>query len=254
MRKSLKPSPPFPLGSIIFSHARQCVFHWPCLEPHQKFLTNRVRSSHTEYGNLNTPIMYVGIACKTDLINVSFPACERVSPHAMILLVNLACNIWNFPLCMRPSGVGKPRYFPSNSVFCTCNSCLTTSWTAAGQVSPNWMEHFSGLMSWPVAFAYLLITFLTYVAWAAPALKKSRVSSANNKCDIPGARLQIFIGWKAYASTPFLNSADSSSATKRNRKGDRGSIWMVAIANYKNYVHCWYRGRISETCLTKQMP
>ena len=49
------------------------------------------------------------------------------------------------------------------------------------------------------------------------------VSSANNKCDIPGALLHILTGVITPLATLLLNNADKPSATNKNKTGYNGS-------------------------------
>jgi hypothetical protein len=77
MSRSLKPRPPVDFDLPNFSQLIQCIFDFFDICPHQKDCIILFRSLHKVTGSKNTRIQYVGIACTTALIKISFPAWER---------------------------------------------------------------------------------------------------------------------------------------------------------------------------------
>lgn len=94
---SLNPMPPMDFGNIILSHATHAIFLLPASTPHQYCLMSRVNSSQTDMGNLNTLIMYVGIAYATAFIKISLLAIDMYfSLQSTSLFASFAskgCNI-----------------------------------------------------------------------------------------------------------------------------------------------------------------
>jgi hypothetical protein len=77
---SRKPRPPKNFGSTMSSQATQHVFLFPSLLPHQKLRRRPLMCWHRPLGSLKHDIEYVGIACATDLIHISFPSTDKQSP------------------------------------------------------------------------------------------------------------------------------------------------------------------------------
>jgi hypothetical protein len=87
-----------------------------------------VMSSHMLLGNLNTPIMYVGIAWATDLIKTSLaPMDINLSDELDNLFTSCSFADLNFSLLMWPSGVGNPKYLSSTAVHATSKISRTCS-------------------------------------------------------------------------------------------------------------------------------
>src|SRR4051812_800846 len=80
---------------------------------------------------MNTSMTYLGIACATDFIKVSFSAWEIVLTQ---IKIRRSSKCLNFTLCILPSGVGRPRYLTSNS------SCTTFSFKGK-KVRPHESSH-----------------------------------------------------------------------------------------------------------------
>lgn len=110
--KSLNPSPPIAFAFPIWSHLIQCILlSWPIC-PHQYPLISLLISCSRPLGSLNTPMLYVGMARITDLMRISFPACER---NFIFQLVNLLLTLSRISLktlsLNLPTKAGNPRYF-----------------------------------------------------------------------------------------------------------------------------------------------
>ena len=154
IRKSRDHRPPWLFGSISLSHDFEWDFLLPFLGPHQKFwskhikcVTNRVRQlEHSHYFSAK------GMSCS---LNQRFiPILRQGVLPEQDSLVSLSCRFRNLPSCIRPSRVGRPKYFASNSCTWICNSRRISCWVPYGHDAPNWIEHLSGFISWPVALSY----------------------------------------------------------------------------------------------------
>ena len=175
------------------------------------------------------PMAKVGIAWATDLISTSFAALDRCfSVHIAILFPKRSRNGWNRSFFIRPSGVA------SNSTCCTPSMFLISYLCCVPMLSRVSREHFSGLSFCPVLSSNFCSTNLTLSACSVFALKKSRASSANNRCEIPGACREIFSSFKVPSWTSFCNNKDRASATKRKRYGDSGSPWRNPRVGWKD--------------------
>ena len=125
-------------------------------------------------------------------------------------------------------------YLASNSTCCTPSMFLISYLCCVPMLSRVSREHFSGLSFCPVLSSNFCSTILTLSACSVFALKKSRASSANNRCEIPGACREIFSSFKVPSWTSFCNNKDRASATKRKRYGDSGSPWRNPRVGWKD--------------------
>ena len=109
--KFLNPNPPFAFELHILFQLIQLNFASYCLWPHQKFFIILSMSSHRPWGSRKQLIVYVGIACATALMRISFPSIERSLPfQPASFCPTLSFKIaktWFFDLPMRE---GRPRY------------------------------------------------------------------------------------------------------------------------------------------------
>ena len=76
----LIPTPPISLGWQIVSQAMVCNFLISAVFPHQKSLMILSILLQVSFDNLWIVIEYIGMACITDLIRVSFPAGDKSLP------------------------------------------------------------------------------------------------------------------------------------------------------------------------------
>ena len=181
--KSRNPNPPLDLHRVNLSQAIQCVLLLLSSSPHQYLRTPRASSSQKDAERWKTLIVYVGIAWATALICTSFAAAERCfSDHIAIRLPIRSLRGWKRSFFCLPSGVGRPRYFASNSILSTSKTALISSFLSVSSDSRHNREHFAGLRSCPVPLSNREMRFLTFVACSTFALKNKRASSTPILC------------------------------------------------------------------------
>ena len=90
--KFLKPMPPQAFCLHIAFQLTQHILVSCYLWPHQKFLIMLSISSHKLWGRRKQPIVYVGIACATALMRISFPPIDNSLPFQLASL----CPIFFF--------------------------------------------------------------------------------------------------------------------------------------------------------------
>jgi hypothetical protein len=109
---SRKPIPPLSFCRPICPQFIQATFLSFSLCPHQKRDIIELISLHRVFGNWNTLIVYVGIACITALRRISFPAWERnFSFHPLIrsqIFPFMSVKVLTLDF---PTKAGRPRYF-----------------------------------------------------------------------------------------------------------------------------------------------
>jgi hypothetical protein len=80
------------------------------------------------------------------------------------LLISLSFVDLNLTLFSLPFGVGSPNYFSSTVEFSTFIISFTLSLFVSMHPAQNRMEHFAGLINWPVLLSYLCNALFTVTA------------------------------------------------------------------------------------------
>jgi hypothetical protein len=146
---------------------------------------------------LKTLITYIRIAWAIDLIETSFAPDDIHQPDQFDSrftrrsLVDL-----NLSLFIRPSGVGSPKYFSSCVVHGMFRTLRAFSFLSFVHSGPNIIDHFAGLISWPIHFSYVFSRCLIASVCSSESCINKSVSSANRRWDIPGALLHIWSSCK----------------------------------------------------------
>ena len=145
------------------------------------------------------------------------------SDQSLHLFPNLSMIGWNWSSFVHLSGVGKSRYLLSTVPVITPRMDLICSLVSTRHTSLKRTEHLLALSSWLVHFWKLSKTLLMVSACYETALKKIKLSSANNKFEILGMFVAILMGVCLFSIISFLERWTSPSAMNRKRYGLRGS-------------------------------
>ena len=109
--KFQKPIPPIDFDLHILSQLTHAIFYSSCLCPHQNFLIIPSISSHNPFGIKKQLIVYLGIACTTAFIKISFPPMDNnFSFHPSNFLPTLSFSLVKTYVLDLPMMEGSPKY------------------------------------------------------------------------------------------------------------------------------------------------
>lgn len=109
--RSRKPIPPSNLNTFSWFQISQWVLPFSILKFHQNLTTIAKISRHKRFGNWKMLIVYTGIDCRSALMRISWPACER----NRFFQLWIRCQTFSFnPLKVLyfewPTRAGRPKY------------------------------------------------------------------------------------------------------------------------------------------------
>lgn len=149
-----------PIPPSIFVRQRRAHYiqgiHFECLDPHQNLRMIFSASSRIVCGSLKHDIIYVGMACNTDLIRISLPAIERCfSFHPLTRDHSLSFKYVNTSTFDLPFCAGNARYCSNWGTTWNGKICVIAAATSGLIFGLNTIVHFSMFIICHETAAYL---------------------------------------------------------------------------------------------------
>ena len=131
-----------------------------------------------------------------------------------------------------PTKVGRPKYDSNLSISLIPNNALIKYLCWGEVLLLKKTEDLSMFIHWPEASAYNCKISNTAFVSLSMAWQNKRESSANRRCEIRGARLQMDTPWIFPSNSTFYKREVNPFAHKRKRQGDKRSPWWIPLEGW----------------------